>query len=144
VIHDAELFTVGPDEVVVTFRTDDDSPVTTVVGEHEATTTGPFHSARVTGLEPETEYAVQVDGATATDLLPKTVTTLTRPGGKLRATFATVNDVHFGEVECGRLGTPEELGPILSVGPGEDPYPAVMNAGAIAEMAALDADAILV
>ena len=45
-IHDAELFTVGPDEVVVTFRTDDDTPVTTVVGGHEATTTGPYHSAR--------------------------------------------------------------------------------------------------
>ena len=29
VIHDAELFTVGPDEVVVTFRTDDDATVTT-------------------------------------------------------------------------------------------------------------------
>jgi 3',5'-cyclic AMP phosphodiesterase CpdA len=72
------------------------------------------------------------------------VTTLTRPAGKLLATFATVNDVHFGEVECGRLGTPEELGPILSSGPGEDPYPNVMNAGAIAEMEALDPDAIIV
>ena len=143
-IHDAELFTVGPDEVVVTFRTDDDRAVTTVVGEREATTTGPFHSARVAGLEPETEYALQVDGADATELLPKTVTTLTRPGGKLLATFATVNDVHFGEVECGRLGTPEELGPILSVQPGEEPYPSVMNGGAIAEMAALEPDAIVV
>jgi predicted phosphodiesterase len=144
VIHDAELFTVAPDEVVVTFRTDDDATVTTVVGDREATTTGPYHSARVTGLEPETEYSLQVDGADASELLPKTVTTLTRPAGKHLTTFATVNDVHFGEVECGRLGTPEELGPILSVGPGEDPYPAVMNAGAIAEMDALDPDAIVV
>ena len=39
-IHDAELFTVGPDEVVVTFRTDDDASVTTIVGEHEVTTDG--------------------------------------------------------------------------------------------------------
>ena len=143
-IHDAELFTVGADEVVVTFRTDDDAAITTVVGEHESTTTGPYHSARVTGLEPETEYKLQVDGADATALLPSTVTTLTRPGGKLLATFATVNDVHFGETECGRLGTPEELGPILSVGPGEEPYPSVMNAGAIAEMDALEPDAIVV
>lgn len=143
-IHDAELFTVGPDEVVVTFRTDDDATVTTVVGDAEATTSGPFHSARVTGLEPETEYPLQVDGADATELLPKTVTTLTRPAGKQLATFATVNDVHFGEVECGRLGTPEELGPILRVGPGEEPYPTVMNAGAISEMAELDPDAIVV
>ena len=143
-IHDAELFTVGPDEVVVTFRTDDAASVTTIVGEQETTTRGPYHAARVTGLEPATEYELQVDGADATELLPTTVTTLTRPGGRLLTTFATVNDVHFGEVECGRLGTPEELGPILSVGPGEEPYPNVMNAGAIAEMEALDPDAIVV
>jgi predicted phosphodiesterase len=144
VIHDAELFTVGPDEVVVTFRTDAPTAVTTVVGDTETTTTGPYHSARITGLEPEREYALQVDGADATELLPRTVTTLARPGGELLTTFATVNDVHFGEVECGRLGTPEELGPILSVGPGEEPYPNVTNAGAIADMEALDPDAIVV
>ena len=69
-IHDAELFTVGPDEIVVTFRTDDDAPVTTTVGDHEITTTGPYHSARVAGLEPETEYALRVDGAEPTELLP--------------------------------------------------------------------------
>jgi predicted phosphodiesterase len=144
VIHDAELFTVGPDEVVVTFRTDDDTAVTTVVGDNETTTTGPYHSARITGLEPETHYALQIDGVDATELLPPTVTTLAQPAGRRLATFATVNDVHFGEVECGRLGTPEELGPILSVGPGEEPYPNVMNAGAIAELAALDPDAVVV
>jgi Icc protein len=144
VIHDAELFTVGPDEVVVTFRTDDDAGVTTVVGEHEVTTHGPYNSARVTGLDPERTYSLRVDGVEPTGLLPGQLTTLTRPAGKLLATFATVNDVHFGEVECGRLGTPEELGPILSVGPGEEPYPNVMNAGAIEEIDALDPDAVLV
>ena len=143
-IHDAELFTVGPDEVVVTFRTDDDAPVTTVVGEQEIVTNGPYHSARVTGLEPETEYALRVDGAETTDLLPALVTTLARPAGALLATFATVNDVHFGEVECGRLGTPEELGPILHSEPGAPPYPTVMNAGAISEIEALDPDAVVV
>jgi len=38
VIHDAELFTVGPDELVVTFRTDTDEAVTTAVGEREVLT----------------------------------------------------------------------------------------------------------
>jgi len=70
VIHDAELFTVGPDEVVVTFRSDADDAVTMVVGDREVTTHGPYHSARVTGLEPATEYTLQVDGVAATDLLP--------------------------------------------------------------------------
>ena len=37
-IHDAELFTVGPDEVVVTFRTDGDETVTTTVGDRATTT----------------------------------------------------------------------------------------------------------
>jgi len=144
VIHDAELFTIGPDEVVVTFRTDDDSAVTTTVGDHEITTSGPYHSARVTGLEPGTAYELRVDGAEPTDLLPARVSTIARPAGALLATFATVNDVHFGEVECGRLGTPEELGPILSAAPGAEPYPTVMNAGAISEIQALDPDAVIV
>ena len=133
-IQDAELFTIGPDEVVVTFRTDGAIPVTTTAGDREVTTTGPYHSARITGLEPETEYPLAVDGAEATALLPGRVTTLARPPGRQLATIATVNDVHFGEVECGRLGTAEELGPILHAEPGEPSYPSVMNAGAIAEI----------
>jgi predicted phosphodiesterase len=144
VIHDAELFTVGPDEVVVTFRTDDDAHVTTSVGERSVTTSGPFHSARVTGLEPATEFALAVDGVDATDLLPASVTTLPCPAGPLVATIATVNDVHFGEQECGKLGTPEELGPVFTSEPGEDPYPEVMNAGAIDEIAELDPVAVVV
>ena len=143
-IHDAELFTVGPDEIVVTFRTDGAETVTTSAGDHEVTTTGPYHSARITGLEPQTAYALAVDGAEATALLPDRVTTLAAPSGRRLATFATVNDVHFGEVECGRLGTPEELGPILHAEPGAPPYPEVMNGGAIAEIAALDPDAVIV
>jgi predicted phosphodiesterase len=144
VIHDAELFTVGPDEVVVTFRTDDEARVTTAVGTQEVTTTGPYHSARVTGLEPETEFPLVVDGVDASELLPATVTTLAAPPGRHVATIATVNDVHFGEEECGKLGTPEELGPVFVSEPGEPPYWETMNAGAIEEIGALDPDAVVV
>ena len=51
-----------------------------------------------------------------------------RPG-RLLATVATANDVHFGETECGRTGDPatDAIGPILSVAPGEEPYPLVMG-----------------
>ena len=143
-IHDAELFSVGPDEVVVTFRTDDDQTVTTVVGGTEVTTEGRFHSARVMGLEPETPYSLQVDGVEPSPLLPDAITTLARPSGRRLATFATANDVHFGEIECGRLGIAEEIGPIFSVGPGEPPYPEVMNHAAIDEMMDLAPDAVLV
>jgi predicted phosphodiesterase len=144
VIHDAELFSVGPDEVVVTFRTDGDEAVTTVVGGHEVVTTGRYHSARITGLEPATPYPLQVDGAPTSELLPASVTTLERPSGRRLATFATANDVHFGETHCGVLGTPEELGPVFTSEPGDAPYPEVMNAGAIDEMMTLAPDAVIV
>jgi Icc protein len=144
VIHDPELFTVGPDEVVVTFRTDDAREVSTRVGDASVVTTGPYHSARVVGLAPATVYPVVVDGVPASALLPAEVTTLARPAGALRATIATVNDVHFGETECGLLGLPDELGPVFSVEPGADPYPEVMNRGAIDEIERLDPDAVVV
>jgi len=145
-IRGAEVMTVGPDEVVVTFATDDSEGVVTRVGDTEVTTTGPYHVARVTGLEPATTYRVEVQGAAPDEYLPAEVRTLERPPGRLLATIATANDVHFGEVECGRLGNAleEELGPVFSSEPGEPPYPETMNRAAIAEMAALDADAVVV
>ncbi len=143
-IHDAELFTVGPDEVVVTFRTDDDREVTTQVGDHATTTRGRYHSARVAGLEAGATYTLRVEGVDPSPLLPDTVTTLTAPTGAHVATVATVNDVHFGETQCGILGTPEEIGPIFGAEPGAAPYPEVMNGGAIDEIARLDPDAVVV
>jgi 3',5'-cyclic AMP phosphodiesterase CpdA len=74
------------------------------------------------------------------------VTTLEVPAGKPLATIATVNDVHFGETECGRMDgvMEEELGPVLRALPGEPPYPETMNRAAIAEIRALDPDVVLV
>jgi predicted phosphodiesterase len=144
VIHDAELFTVGPDEIVVTFRTDDGRVVETRAGDSAVVTTGPYHYARVTGLEPATEYPLRVDGVEPSPLVPGRFTTLTRPLGKHLATFATVNDVHFGETHCGLLGTPEEVGPIFTSEPGDDPYPEVMNRGAVDAIDRLDPDAVVV
>ena len=143
-IHDAELFSVGPDEVVVTFRADEPGSVTTVVGDHEVVSDGPYHHVRVADLEPGREYSLHVEGTPPTELLPATVTTLARPSGRLLATFATANDVHFGETECGKLGTPEELGPVFRSAPGDEPYPEVMNRSVIDEMLAADFDAVIV
>jgi 3',5'-cyclic-AMP phosphodiesterase len=143
---DAELMTVGTDEAVVTFRTEDAAAVTTRVGDVEVTTTGPYHCARVAGLEPRTEYKLDVDGAARSEWLPTSFTTLEQPAGRRLATIATANDVHFGEVECGRIGDlgEEELGPILRAERGEPPYPEVMNRAVIDEMRALDPDAVVV
>ncbi len=70
--------------------------------------------------------------------------TLPRPSGQRLAIVTTVNDLHFGETECGRLDIPGiDLGPILESEPGEDPYPDVMNRGAVADMARLAPDAVI-
>jgi Icc protein len=143
-IHDAELMTVGPDEVVVTFRTNADDAVVTRVGEHEVTTIGPFHSANIAGLDPATTYELAVEGAPPTELLPGAVTTIAAPPGELLARVATANDVHFGEVECGILEEAPEVGPTFRSEPGAMPYPETMNRAAIAEIDALDPDAVVV
>src|SRR4029079_578435 len=117
------------------------------VGDHEVTTEGPFHDARVNGLDPDTTYALEVEGAPADGRwLPAHVRTLVQPTGRLLATVATANDVHFGETECGRTGDPatDAIGPILRAEPGDPPYPLVMNRAVVGEMAALDPDVVVV
>ncbi len=85
------------------------------------------------GLQPGTTY----------DVRGRAVRTLDRPAGELLCRFGTVNDVHFGEVECGRIDDHAE-GPIQRVGPDETPYPETMNRGAAAEMLAADLAAVFV
>jgi 3',5'-cyclic-AMP phosphodiesterase len=99
-----------------------------VAAFHDGTTVD-----RVEGLEPATEY--EHHGIS--------FRTLGRPSGALRCRFATVNDVHFGEVEAGRIDD-HTLGPIRRVAPGAPPYPEVMNRAAVAEMAAVDLAAVVV
>jgi predicted phosphodiesterase len=87
---------------------------------------------RYQGLQPGSEQRAG----------PLTVRTLRRPPGERLATVATVNDVHFGETDCGVIPG-LDLGPILSVEPGEQPYPLVMNQAAVAEIAAVVPDAVV-
>ena len=137
---------VGPDEMVVTFTGPPDAECTTRVGDREVITTGPFHVARIEGLAPDTEYTLTVDGVEPDRWLPATARTLVRPPGELSATIATANDVHFGETRCGATGdvATDAVGPILSSEPGEPPYPQTMNRAAVAEIAALAPDAVVV
>ncbi len=142
----AELMSVGPDEVVVTFTTPADEVVATRVGAREITTRGPFHHAQVTGLEPDTEHELVVEGAPPGAWLPATVRTLARPPGRLLAVVATANDVHFGETECGKTGdaAADSIGPVLRASAGATPYPLLMNRAIVDEMLALDPDAVVV
>lgn len=84
---------------------------------------------RFEGLPPETEQLG--------------VRTLARPDGELLCRFTTVNDVHFGEVEAGRVGDSPD-GPIQRAESGEPPYPETMNRAAVAEMLAIDPAAVVV
>jgi len=88
---------------------------------------------RYEGLEPDTAH--DLDGVV--------VRTLPRPGGELLCRFATVNDVHFGEVEAGRIDDLSE-GPIRRAAPGADPYPEVMNLAAATEITTIDPVAVIV
>ncbi len=85
------------------------------------------------GLAPDTDH--DLDGVS--------VRTLPRPDGALLCHFATVNDVHFGEVEAGRIDDHTE-GPIRRSEPGAPPYPEVMNHAAADEIAAIDPAAVIV
>lgn len=95
---------------------------------HDGTTV-----ARFDHLQPSTRYT----------LLGRDVTTLPRPPGELLGRVATVNDVHFGEIECGRIDDHVE-GPIQRPEPGEPPYPETMNRAAVHEMASIDPMAVVV
>jgi Icc protein len=85
------------------------------------------------GLQPDTEY----------DLHGVNFRTLRRPEGALLSTFVTVNDLHFGETECGRVDGRDD-GPIVRVEPGSEPYPELMNRSAVDEIAAVDPVAVIV
>ena len=89
--------------------------------------------ARLEHLQPDTTYAV----------FGQEITTLSRPDGALLCRIGTVNDVHFGEVECGSVDDHPD-GPIQRAAPGERPYPDTMNAAAVSEMLAADLFAVIV
>ena len=88
---------------------------------------------RYEGLQPDQDYTFQGHA----------VHTMARPGGQLLCRLATVNDVHFGEVEAGRVDD-NPNGPIQRAEPGEQPYPETMNRAAVAEMLAADPHAVIV
>jgi Icc protein len=87
---------------------------------------------RYDGLQPDADQAIEGFA----------FRTLPTPG-PLLATFATVNDVHFGETICGVIEG-SDIGPQVSVEPGEAPYPDTMNRAAIAEIAAIAPDVVVV
>jgi 3',5'-cyclic AMP phosphodiesterase CpdA len=84
-----------------------------------------------------------LDPATTYTFMGQHVTTLPRPTGELLCRVATVNDVHFGETEAGRIDDHTD-GPIQRVAPGDPPYPETMNHAAAIEIDAIEPAAVVV
>src|SRR5262245_11821819 len=109
------------------------SPELHTIADDEAVVFDGDVARRYEGLQPGTEQRAG----------PLTVRTLHRPPGARLATIATVNDAHLGETFCGVIAG-LDLGPVLSVDPGQPPYPLLMNQAAVAEIEALSPDAVVV
>jgi len=153
-----DLTTVAEDEVVFHLHSPDKL---SMVGE-PGTWPGPGYEV-ITGLRPGTpvlRHGIETR-------------TLERPPGELLCRFATVNDLHFGEAECGNMsavtealshvsasgvevagaatardnlqGLLAQLDPliVMSSPGGATPYPDLMSRAAVAEIAAIDPVAVV-
>jgi len=105
----------------------------TTVADDEAVVHDGFDVRRYPDLQPDHEY--DFDGFA--------FRTLARPGGEHLCTFATVNDVHFGEEECGIIEG-LDIGPTFAVPEGTTPYPVFMNRAAVTEIEAIDPTVVIV
>ncbi|MGH9111823.1 MAG: metallophosphoesterase family protein [Acidimicrobiales bacterium] len=105
----------------------------TTVADDEAVLHDGTTVHRHEGLTPDTTY----------ELGGHSFRTLPRPAGPRLATVCTVNDVHFGETECGVLNGIDDH-PIYTTAEGDEPYPELMNRCAIADMKAAEPDVVVV
>jgi len=151
-----DLTTVADDEVVFHLHSPDPSATVGQTGDWA----GPGYEV-ITGLKPGSQIVRH--GIEAR--------TLDRPPGELLCRFATVNDTHFGETECGSLADVsdavaylaaagaevegardklkaflEQLGPLVinSSPEGAKPYPEMMSHAAVTEIVGYDPAAVVV
>src|SRR5262245_35552793 len=112
-IRDPELFGVTETSLTLSFSVDDgsgpvDAPARVRIGGalRAESQGGATRLVRVEGLAPATEYeiSIEVDGAepAARDrYFPGRALTLPAPTADETASFATMNDLHFGEPRFG-------------------------------------------
>ena len=154
-LHDPEVFGVTESSLTVAYRVDGAAESEVLLdGEVQAVGIGPgVQLHRIEGLDPDREYRVDVRAPGATDAqhdgyFPETVRSLPAPRAEQVATFATLNDVHFGEPKVGgRLDEHMEYGdesepgfPLIRDSDDEEPYWRYMNHDAIDEINASGAD----
>ena len=162
-LRDPELFGVTADSLTVSFRVADDAgpvdaPVRVLVdGEVRAVSEGGgTRVVRIEGLSADRELRVELAAPGAESpppdrYWPERVRTLPAPRARRTATFATLNDLHFGEPKFGgRLTADHEYGdedegfPLIRADDTEVPYWRIMNEDAIAEINAAQVDAAFV
>jgi hypothetical protein len=163
-IRDAEVFGVTESTITLSFAVYEragpvDAPVDVRLnGEIRARSEGPRGTrlVRVEGLAANTAYRVDLDAGGAAPperdrYFPESVTTLPAPAAREAASFATLNDLHFGEPRFG--GTlladgeygPEAPGyPAVHESEDEVPYWLAMNEDAVRDINALGVDATVV
>lgn len=163
-IRDPEIMGVTDTSMTVCFRVEDGSgPVDAPVelrlgGELRVVSEGPAgtRQVRIEGLAPGTAHRVELCGAgIATPerdrYFPELVHTLPTPEAARTATFATLNDLHFGEVRFGGVLTADHESGAPAPGfpevRGEDtevPYWKMMNEDAVAEINTAGVDAVVI
>ncbi|HZR84109.1 MAG TPA: metallophosphoesterase [Candidatus Binatia bacterium] len=168
-IRDPELFGVTETTATVTFVVAGpdgpvDAPARVLVdGVERAVSEGPAGTrlVRVDGLSPGTTQRLEIvpgargsaagDAASPDPYFPGDVTTLPAPTAKEVASFATLNDLHFGEsrfggtlLPGGDYGDPAPGFPEVHESEGDVPYWLAMNEDAVADINAAGVDAVVV
>jgi hypothetical protein len=163
-IADPELFGVTESSLSLSFAVADASgPVVAPArvrldGAVRAASEGPAGTRllRIEGLEADTEYRVEIEvtGAPPAEhgpWFPASVRTLPAPTGRCVASFATLNDLHFGEErfggvlqQDGEYGDDEPGWDFVRAEDGDVPYWRFMNEDAIAEINAAGVDAAVI
>jgi hypothetical protein len=163
-LRDLEVFGITDSSVTVGFRVEDGAgPVDAAVrvrvnGALRATSESGAASrvVRIEGLEPDTELRIEVevtgaDAPAADRYFPASVRTLPAARAARTATFATLNDLHFGEPRFGgQLTADHEYGdeadnfPLIRAEDTDVPYWRIMNEDAIAEINAAGVDAVVI
>lgn len=127
-------------------------------GESRAVSASPAATrlVRIEDLEPATEYRVEVEVAGAEPTprdryFPESVRTLPRPEAAQVGSFATLNDLHFGEMQFGGVlndgfeneGESSEF-PRVRASDTEVPYWQFMNEDAVDDINALGVDLTII